>query len=111
MTASRDCVYGWRHSDLARAAQQVSRALAVDLGLRLRTFRGRDYFMWTGPDGAEIIVEHNPLDEDGQSEVARFPAHRVLLYASWLNEHAYEVLGQLDGVELLECRGLPDEPR
>jgi hypothetical protein len=111
MSAFGERLYRWRHSDLARAAQQVSRALAIDLELRFSTFRGGEYFTWTGDHGAEIVVRHSSLDEDGGREIPRSPSHLVLLCASGLSEHAYEVLGQLDGVELLECRGLPDEPR
>jgi hypothetical protein len=109
MSTFRDDLYGWRHSDLTRAAQQVSRALGVDLELRLSSFRGGDYYTWSSPNGAEIIVQQNYRDEHGQFEVPRFPAHLVLLYATRLDEHAYEVLGQLDGMELLESRTLPDE--
>jgi hypothetical protein len=107
MNAYRDYLYGWRHADLARAAQQVSRTLAVRLELRISPFRGGDYYTWRGERGAEIIVQHNFRDEYGEFEVQRFPAHPVLLYASGLSEHAYEILGQLDAVELLESRTLP----
>lgn len=111
MSAFGDRSYRWPHSDLPRAAQQVSRALAIDLELRLSTFRGGDYFTWTGDNDAQIIVRHSSPDEDGRPEGPRFPSHLVLLDASGLSEHAYEVLGQLDGVELLETGDRPGGPR
>jgi hypothetical protein len=107
MSDCRDQLYGWRHADLTRAAQQVSRALGVSLELRISTLRGGDYYIWRGERGAEIIVQLNFRDEYGEFEVPRFPAYPVLLYASGLSQLAYEVLGQLDAVELLESRTPP----
>jgi hypothetical protein len=106
MNCYRDHLYGWPHSDLTRAAQQVSRALAIGLEFRISSLRGGDYYTWRGERGAEVIVQHNFRDEYGEFEVPRFPAHPVLLYASRLSEHAYEVLGQLDALELLGARVL-----
>jgi hypothetical protein len=104
----RDDLYGWRHGDLARAAQQVSRALGVQLELRVSSFQAGDYCTWAGEGGAEIIVQYNSRDEGGLFEVPAFPAHSVLLYARCLPDHAFEVLGQLDGIELLQSRSIPD---
>jgi hypothetical protein len=87
----------------------VSRALAVGLELRISSFQGGDYYTWRGERGAEVTVQRNFRDEYGELEVPRFPAHSVLLYARGLSEHAYEVLGQLDGIELLESRTLPTQ--
>jgi hypothetical protein len=108
MTRCDDHLYGWRHADLARAAQQVSRALAVELELRISSVRGGDYYTWMGDRGAEIIIQRNFRDAYGEFEVSRFPTHAVLLRARRLSDHAYEVLGQLDVMELLECRTFPD---
>jgi hypothetical protein len=99
-----DHLYGWRHGDLARAAQQVSRALAVGLELRINSLRGGDYYIWQGEGGAEILVQYNLGDEYGEFEPSRFPDHPVLLYAAGLSDHAYEVLDQLDAMEPLESR-------
>jgi hypothetical protein len=107
MSGYRDHLYGWRYADLTRAAQQVARALAVGLELRISSLRGGDYYTWRGERGAEIVVQYNFRDEYGEFEVPRFPEHPVLLHATGLSEHAYEILGQLDAVELLESCTLP----
>jgi hypothetical protein len=106
MSGYHDHLYGWRHADLPRAAQQVSRVLAIGLELRISSLRGGDYYTWRGERGAEIIVQYNFCDEYGEFEVPRFPAHPILLYATGLSEHAYAILGQLDALELLEARVL-----
>lgn len=104
----RDDVYGCRHGDPTRAAQQVSRALGIHLDLRLSSFHGNDHYTWSGEGGAEIIIQHNARDDHGTLELPQFPAHSVLLYASGLTDHAFDVLGQLDGIELLRSRIVPD---
>lgn len=100
--AVRFNVYGWPDLPLPMAARRVARALAVPLESRTSPFRGA-YFRWTGSEAADILVQANIPDEEG---VLVEPAHTsfaVLVYATGLDEAAYEALARVEGLCLLDA--------
>jgi hypothetical protein len=93
--------YGWRTQELQSVVTAVARELGIALEARYSLYRG-DYYSWNGPGGAEILVQRNRLEDDGELTEPDHGRHGVLVYAARLDRPLVRALAAVDGAELLE---------
>jgi hypothetical protein len=74
---------GWPTTDLDGVARRVDHALGVRLEPRHSLYRG-DYYAWEDADGAELVLQHNRMEDDGELTEPDHSEYAVLLYASRL---------------------------
>jgi hypothetical protein len=116
MTAPEGSLYGWRHTDLRAAAEQIAEALSIEFELRDSSFRGGDYYGWRGLGDEELFVQENFRDLQGELEWPEYAEYHVMLdVGGRLSDRAYEVLTALPGLDLLQVRrplnSLPTDPQ
>jgi hypothetical protein len=103
--AVRFNLYGCPDLSLDVVARRVARALAVPLESRTSPVRGV-YYRWTGRNAADVLLQANVPDEEG---VLVEPAHATfaaLLYATGLDDEAYDALARVEGLCLLDAEVL-----
>jgi hypothetical protein len=101
MSAHTFVTFGWRTGSLDDRAEQLQRALDVELEPRGSLYRG-EYYRWDGADGAEIVLQENFIEaDDGLRCYDQYPEHVVLLFGTDLASNWVERVAGLSGVDRL----------
>lgn len=93
-------VYSWSLVPLPVAAERLHRVVPFTLNRHYGERRGA-YYRWSGDDGADLLLERNVLDENGQPIEPDAPVHAPLVYATGLPKEVHLGLAGIEGLTLL----------
>ena len=105
-------VYSWSVVPLPVAAERLHRVVPFTLTRHHGARRGA-YYRWSGDDGADLLLQTNVLDENGQPVEPDAPVHAPLVYATGLPREVNLGLAGIEGLTLLsaEVVTVPRTPR
>jgi hypothetical protein len=95
--------FGWRAGRIDDVAEALAVCLSVELEPRHSLYYG-DYYLWKEPDGGELVLQENFMEDDGELTAPEYGDYPVFVFASLSDPALLEQIASIDGAERLRER-------